>query len=183
MQEVIIHIRQPYDYLQLVLTISTVAIALISVLFTAKSYSMLKKHHKRMVLPIVHILADIEAQHMILTLKNSGVGPAVIKQITWMKNEKPFKSFFELMKQTLSSDEQRAFYVVNCNEAFSISPSDSICLVSMKETAGQVFVRKKEEIVKSVNLTLSNVKLLIEYTDVYDQQFSMTYEFIQREGI
>lgn len=166
--EVIAHIKEPYDYVQLVLTICTVLIALFSIIFAGLSYHTQKTFYKKSVIPMVDIHIIDCSDKLSIELVNDGIGPAIIKKIQVTDSRCSIDSFDEFLAQrdkskiiiSESSDLKREYV---------IGPGKGLTMVSVDKKKYPNSL-DYEFAVNTIKDVLRKSRFSISYTDVYGEQ-------------
>ena len=166
MIEVLAHIQQPTDKLQLVVTVGTIVIAIASMLFAGFGYFLQKRHNIKSVMPILNILAEVTDNRMYIILENNGVGPAIINELVWKNRISSNSSLYDMINSTFTN----GFIFTTCSIGINkraLLPQRKIILFDYMEREDSNFIREKEKMLEFI----SNLNLWVSYTDIYNSKF------------
>ena len=167
MIEVLAHIQQPTDILQLVVTVGTIVIAIASMLFAGYGNFLQKRHNIKSVMPILNILAEVTDSRMYIILVNNGVGPAIINELVWKNRISSNSSLYDMINSTFATS---GFIFTTCAIGINkraLSPQRNIILFDYMEREDRNFIREKEKMLEFI----SNLNLFVSYTDIYNSKF------------
>ena len=166
MIEVLAHIQQPTDKLQLVVTVGTIVIAIASMLFAGFGYFLQRRHCIKSVMPILNILAEVTDNRMYIILENNGVGPAIINELVWKNRISSYSSLYDLINSTFTNGLIFTTCAIGINKR-ALSPQRNIILFDYMEREDSNFMREKEKMLEFI----SNLNLFVSYTDIYNSKF------------
>ncbi|MCL2312021.1 MAG: hypothetical protein FWC41_05975 [Firmicutes bacterium] len=165
MEEVIAYIVQPYDYMQLVLAVTAIVIAVVSMIYTHISFKMQKEFNIKSVKPLLNAILHIDEDCLKCHLYNDGLGPAIIQSITFSVNKTAFCSIEEILR---SNDNTRTIDLSEENKVVkdtALSPEREIVLFSLDNDEG-----KSSNIIHDVQQvcdSLNNMYIIVKFNDLY----------------
>lgn len=165
MDEIIAHIVQPYDYIQLILTVSTVVIALVSIVYTVRSFHQQGTHNRKSVMPILTLVRKEEIEGFSISLVNAGLGPALIQTITFRKGTDVDCKLRSFLKRV--ADQEIPQIVLHAEQQQSrLLPQMSIGIIKIDRAE-----RTSEEyasIISRIKQDLNGTMINISFKDIYD---------------
>lgn len=81
-----------HDYSQLIISIVSILIATLSIVYTALSYQAQRKYNKTVLRSFITIIVNDYSNKFELCLRNSGLGPAILKSFTIEKGDHRYSS-------------------------------------------------------------------------------------------
>ena len=134
--EVYAHIMTT-DWPQLIISCCSIVIAIISIVFTSLSYRAQREYNKTVFRSSLDIVVDDYSNCFKVCLRNSGLGPAILKSFSIEKDEKSYDSiqkFYDSFENTLRGDDN---VVLSANMTFHegevLSLGTSITLFGIEE--------------------------------------------------
>lgn len=134
-----------------------VIIALSALIVSVWQMSSMEEHNKLSVRPLLdfHIFTEDSIKN--IRFSNEGLGPAIIKKMTFSKNGKSFDQAFALLKDLGHLDDISSSYNYSKNSV--ISPGDNKLIVGLKE------------------LNEMGIKVEIVYESIYKEKFFLDFSF------
>ncbi|MDL2264498.1 hypothetical protein LJC31_07595 [Synergistaceae bacterium OttesenSCG-928-I11] len=132
--------------------------------FSAIFFSLSQqKHNKNSVKPICEIILGDYENKIEVRLENVGTGPLIIKELRCIKNDTTQSNLMHYLPRYNNYD----VFVEEINDR-TIPVNGRIVLVSCSDPP--------EEIKKCLRASLKDVKISVEYVDIYGSQFTRSRE-------
>lgn len=175
MEEIIAHIVQPINWIDIIISVSSLFLSVVAVIISVITYRSQKEHNKNSVRPILNIVLGDYEDDLYVRVDNCGVGPAIISgtkcTCSYFDEVKSSNCLVELMPHEAVVQGKSRSSTVNMH-SFSdfveditgrtISPGNSITLL-------QIETLKKDQIFAFRNF-LKDCCVEIEYTDIYNSK-------------
>lgn len=171
MPEIIAHIIQPIDWVQIIMSCSSILISLIAIIISINTYKSQVRHNKNSVKPILNIVCGDYENNIYVRIDNNGVGPALIKSISCSTERRTECSLFELIptEVRVTSSYFDGFVPLFPLTDFvediagrTIAPAGNIILLQLVEPE-----EKQRFALRNV---LQQITVYVEYTDIYGEE-------------
>lgn len=147
------------DILSTITSVFTVLISVISLVFSIVFSRLQVKHNKNSVRPISAIkIADYENK-ISVGIANVGTGPLTITKFIAERNGKPYKDLISMMPYISQNWTTFMESIENC----TIPVGGKITLIELNP--------QKEETKRKIRISLSEITIHLEYTDIYSTKF------------
>lgn len=171
MTEVVAHIIQPRDWVQITISVCSILTSIVAVIISITTYKSQVEHNKNSVRPIIDIIFGDYEDDIYVRIDNNGVGPAIIKGVLCLNGQKKADSLIKLIPQ------KARLTTPYCDESIKLSPfSDFVENISGRTLApgGHITLLqlsnpdpKKRTILRYI---LKDIALQVEYTDIYKKE-------------
>jgi len=168
MDEIIAHIVEPYDYIQLILTIVTIILSVVSIIYTSLSFKMQKEFNRKSVCPIIETRIFNYSDHLTISLCNNGLGPAIIDKLLFQKNEVEKFSLIDFVEDDSPKIGLILSQLFCFKEPTVILPEKSIVLFSVHIDNYRDKTSKFKNDIEYVRKLFAGVNVKIQYKDLYD---------------
>jgi len=155
--------------IELVIAIAGLIIALAAAITTIWQGVLTRRHNRLSVKPMIRIDRNsITGQPFNITLKNTGVGPAIIKSIQFIVDGKripensqdPGKEVLDALRL-----ETHNFYEIYPNESFAAG-EPHIVFESIKPMKSDMEAVKRQE-------TFKRLGIIVNYQSIYEERFTL----------
>jgi hypothetical protein len=150
---------------ELLIAAIAVFISFVSILIGAVSLSIQRTHNRKSVKPIANIILSDYENHISVNIANNGVGPLIIKtlNVTNQAGESKLNIIGWMPKHP--DDLPWTSFAADITD-FVIAPGDRLNLIDLKTTdeITSTFAAFRDH----TRMALSNLKIELSYTDVYD---------------
>ena len=136
---------------------SVVLIALLALVVSFWQVKLFQNHNKLTVTPYLNSNVFIEDSILMVSFSNKGLGPAVLKEMSYEINDTTYSTIFDLLKDTNDAD--------NILKTYNYSPES---VVSNGET--KILVHLK-------NPKARGIKVNIKYSSIYNEEKEIMFEF------
>ena len=153
-----------YSWIDITISIGTLisaVTAITAIIYTAISIRQQRKHNELSIKPRATILTSDWNKKLIMSLKNTGLGPLIITHMEFKLNDQKTRNISDLIPEKLYSRIKIMEIVTG-----AICPNESVKifeLVFKKSKNGQ---KNKKKVIK----LLKKVKIVCSYTDIYDNK-------------
>lgn len=153
--------------------ICSILIAVIAIIFTWKQMKLQQKHNILSVTPIPSFYSYTSKDEIKILLTNKGIGPLIIKSLTFILNKKVEKSIGNFF-----SDAETGFFDVTYsvtviqNSACQAGETRVLCQFSRKAIL-EIKESEFQGYINTLRNKLSNIKVEISYTDIYNTEFDL----------
>lgn len=157
------------EVLQIITTICALITSVVSIILTVITIKIQHRHNLKSVRPIGYITVGDYENDIYVSIINNGIGPMLIKG-------------FKATNERVSSDSSLIDIIPNdLNEQIvwsdfastiigrTLKPGDRMYLIRLKIKEEEIDKEFYQKIKKSIREFLKNVKIVIEYTDIYEK--------------
>ncbi len=152
---------------ELLIAAVAVFISFLSILIGALSLRMQRSHNRKSVKPIGNILFSDYENLIAVNIKNTGIGPLIIKKLEVTNSSKsPRNNIIDWMPQHPKDLTWSNFLSIGTN--FVIPPNQSLNIIELKtgQNISKTFAEFRDEIRK----VLSDLTIELVYVDLYNKK-------------
>jgi len=158
--------KQSLDVSRIVMLI-TIIMTIISATFSALTLAFQRSHNKKTVKPLCDSTKIADKKNSKIAIKNAGLGPMIIRSITVREPDREAIEFSDFCESLLLEKADCIAYKKPGNMILSVNEERTIFELNTEtkvrpETANFVFGR------------LSNAEIKINYSDIYDKEYTYT---------
>jgi hypothetical protein len=159
--------KQSLDVSRIVMLI-TILMTIISATFSALTLAFQRSHNIKSVKPFCNIIILLNSNVIFIAIKNAGLGPMIIKNITINDLDNRALNIDDYFKDLINA--KKTEIILNNEFQTIIAPNEEKVLIN---------ITKEQETIKSNNHNqiiekLQNTTLMIEYKDIYDKNYLRT---------
>ena len=158
--------KQSLDVSRIVMLI-TIVMAVTSVVFSALTMAFERSHNKRSIKPFCNLIALVDGEELFLKIENAGMGTMILKSIKIVSE---------------SSEEIELEHLRNGYPGWKIDLLKIDCEIG-------IAINEEIRILKMKNITdkkaieeLNEYRLVINYTDLYDQDYEKEIRIIEMKS-
>lgn len=157
------------------LVISVITV-LISIMFTTQQTNLFKEHNRKTVKPILSIEKNLYDYELALKLTNNGIGPAIIKSILIVLNQKEFE-FTNMNVVTEFNNHIKKNHHRHINISYQVLFPGS----SIKEGTTRILIYLKVEQLRNETERIfytqkfKNMTCKVFYESIYEEPFEENY--------
>lgn len=171
MPEVIAHVEQSADWMQIIISVSSILTSIIAIIISITTYRSQVQHNKNSVKPILNIILGDYENDLYVRIDNNGVGPAIIKNVSCSNRRDEKNCLIKLIPREVRVTTPHADAIVSLFpltdfvediSGRTIAPEKHIVLLELLEPDS-----KKRIALRTV---LKEITIHIEYTDIYRKE-------------
>lgn len=175
MCEVIAHVEQSTDWVQIAISTSSILTSIIAIIISITTYKSQVRHNRNSVKPILDIVLGDYENDLYVRIDNNGVGPAIIKNISCSNGNDERNCLLELIPgearvTTAHTDAIVPLFpltdFVEDIASRTIAPEKNIVLLELLEPNS-----RQRLALRSV---LKEITISINYTDIYGKEIFTT---------
>ena len=175
MQEIVAHIIQPTDYIQLIISISTALTSLAAIFISVITYRSQVRHNKNSVRPILDVIFGDYENDLYVRVDNHGVGPAIIKSVVCRSGRREEPCLVSLIPERVTlttptiSRTVKLFALTDFVEDMTgrtIPPQGRVVLLRLPQP--------HEYRRAALRCVLRDIRIQIQYTDIYGKEIFTT---------
>ena len=148
--------------------IAALAISFLSIVLTTLNLWMQRTHNRKSVLPIGHIAVGDYEEDVFVRLRNDGIGPMIIEDVTVYRTNKPGdskNSIIDFMPELPGEYAWATFLRDIIGRA--VSPQDQLTLIELKGEPTHEDFEASKNIVRRV---LSELSVTVSCKNIYNER-------------
>ena len=186
--EVIAHVVQPVNWIQIVISIFSVVTSIVAIVIAIITYKSQVRHNKNSVKPILNIIVGDYEDRLYVKIVNNGVGPALIEETLCVNEKSKAKDacLIHLIPYQVEFSENSHTELVTLSpltdfvediKGRTVAPGGSITLLKLSSVLSSM--TKKRFALRTI---LKDVTVTIHYSDVYGDAYvtERTLDFFGR---
>ena len=171
MEGITVYVASEANWFDIITTVLTIAVSLIAIWISLRTYKSQIIHDRNSVRPIIDIVIGYYEDDLFVKLRNSGVGPAIVKQLVCSCDEEETSSLISLIPisyeckvgtELIHVDFSEFTDYVESIDGRAIAPNSEIILLRLQNQS-----YKKVHILRKI---LKDVTVKVQYSDIYDSQ-------------
>ena len=144
------------------------AMSIVSIWYTHRSLSIQRKHNKLSVRPIPRVISHNYSNLISVELINSGTGPLIIRKIIAFNDYESCSDLLSILPTPPLGITWDGYMKNLPNDV--LSPDQKFTLIRISEDNPR---SEKGKFLNIARVSLSNVNICIEYTDIYGDVFEL----------
>lgn len=171
----------PFSWFDTILSVATVVIAVVSIIFTAASFNLQRIHNRKSVTPLLSIKSgnNTYASSLSITICNQGLGPAILQSLSFvpksqtmtrsLKKEQgtEIDSLLPFALAAMKKDTCGMYAGMSTIKGVIIEQGESLTLLSIGD-AWPKDTYHYNIAMEQLNNASADVNFHITYTDIYD---------------
>ncbi len=169
--EVLAHVDQPTNWLQLSISVSSIITSVIAIVISITTYKSQVRHNKNSVKPILNIICGDYENDIYVRIDNYGVGPAIIKRVLCSNGKDNDSCLYHLIPEKARVKTQYSDSTVKLTALThfveditdrTIALQKSIVLLQQVDPDSKIRV--------ALRTVLEKITIQVEYTDIYGKE-------------
>jgi hypothetical protein len=148
--------------------LTTILVAITSIVFSSITMAFERSHNVKSLRPFVNVLQFSDQNTLSVTIDNAGLGPMLIKRITYFLKTEPTTNGKVLAE--ILPEEINAVNCFVCSEVYALAAHSQLKVF-------EYYAEKKDaESLSKLKAIMNGYVLRIEYRDVYDHEYKKESE-------